>query len=105
MQVEAAIIKVSDNHIDAVSVIDTLSFTDYDCCNDFCKCFFDKQHKECTLMAHNGAGYANKLILQWCVKHGLNPGMLIRQGSRFTYMHFNKNNIIFIDTLHLPLKD
>jgi hypothetical protein len=39
-------------------------------------------------MAHNGAGYDNNLILQWCIKHGLNPDMIIRQGSRITYMHF-----------------
>jgi hypothetical protein len=51
-------------------------------------------------MAHNGAGYDNKFCLQWCIKHGLNPDMIIRQGSLITYMHFKKFNIRFIDTLH-----
>ena len=100
MHVEADIIKVSDNHIYEDSLIDTSSFTGYDCCNDFCKWLFGKQHKDCTIMAQTGAGYDNKFILQWCVKHGLNPGMSIRQGSRITYMQFNKFNIRFIDTLH-----
>ena len=54
-------------------------------------------------MAHTGAGYDKKLILQCCLKHGLNPDMIIRQGSRITYMHFKKNNIRLIDTLHFLL--
>ena len=52
-------------------------------------------------MAYNGAGYDNKMSLQWCVKHGLKPEEIIRQGSIITYMHFKKANIIFIDTLHV----
>ena len=51
-------------------------------------------------MAHNGAGYDNKIIVQWCIKHGLNPDMIIRQGSIITHMHFKTFNIIFIDILH-----
>ena len=51
-------------------------------------------------MAHNGAGYDNKFILKWCIEHGLNPSMIIRQGSRITYMHFKKFNIRFVDTLN-----
>jgi hypothetical protein len=88
MHVEDDIIKVSDNHIYEDSLINTAIFTGYDCCNDFCKWLFDKQSKDCTIMAHNGAGYDNKFILQWCMKHGRNPGMIIRQGSIITYMHF-----------------
>ena len=64
-----------------------------------------KQNKDCTIMAHNGAGYDTKFILQWCIKHGLNPDMIIKQCSRTTYMHFNKFNSIFIDTLHFSMKD
>ena len=63
---------------------DTISFTVYDCCNDLCKWLFDKQSKDCTIMAHNGAGYGDKCIRQWCIKHGLNPDMIIRQGSIIT---------------------
>jgi hypothetical protein len=100
MHVEADIVKVSDNHIYEDSLIDTIIFTGYACCNGFLKWLFDKQNKDCTSMAHNGAVYDNKFILQWCIKHGLDPDMIIRQGSRITYMHFKKLNIIFIDTLH-----
>jgi hypothetical protein len=87
MHVEADIIKVSYNHIYEDSLINTFSFTGYDCCNDSCKWLFSKDNKDSTIMAHNGAGYDNKFILQWCIKHGLNPDMIIRQGSRITYMH------------------
>jgi hypothetical protein len=89
MHVEADIIKVSYNHIYIYedSLINTFSFTGYDCCNDSCKWLFSKDNKDSTIMAHNGAGYDNKFILQWCIKHGLNPDMIIRQGSRITYMH------------------
>jgi hypothetical protein len=101
MHVEADILKVSYTHIYEDSLINAVSFTGYDCCNDFCKWLFDKQNKDSTIMAHNGAGYANNFILQWCIKHGLNPDMIIRQGSRITYMHLKtKINIRFIDTLH-----
>ena len=100
MHVEADIIKVSNNHIYEDSLIDKISFTGYDSCDNFCKWLFDKQNKDCTIMAHNGAGYDNKFILKWCIEHGLNPSMIIRQGSRITYMHFKKFNIRFVDTLN-----
>ena len=54
-------------------------------------------------MARNGAAYDNTLSLQWCAKHGLNPDMIITQGSIITYMHFkNKQiNTTVVDTLHV----
>ena len=89
MRVEADVIQNSDNHryiniyiyvyIREDLLLVTLSFTGYDCCTDFCKCLVYKQHTYCTIMTHNGAGYENTLILQWCIIHGLNPAMFIRQ--------------------------
>ena len=84
MHVEADIIGVSDTHIYEDSLIYTISFTGYSCCTDFCKWLVDKQDNDCTLMAHNGAGYDHKLFLQWCIKPGLNPDMILRQGSIIT---------------------
>ena len=54
-------------------------------------------------MARNGAAYDNKLSLQWCAKHGLNPDMIITQDSIITYMHFkNKQiNTTVVDTLYV----
>ena len=77
-----------------------LSFTGYDCCTEFCKRLFDKNTKISTIMAHNGAGYDNRCVVQWCIKHGLTPAMTIRQGSLSTAMHLKPCNIRFIDTLH-----
>ena len=56
-------------------------------------------------MAHNGAGYDHTIILQWCIKHGLSPIMIMRQGSVITYMHFKNKHVIGIDTLRVSLKD
>jgi hypothetical protein len=49
----------------------------------------------------------NKFILQYCLFKGMVPSSFIRQGSRITYMRFEKFNIRFIDSLHFflqPLK-
>ena len=61
-----------------------------------------------TVIAHNGAGYDNKFILQYCLFKGLTPSSFIRQGSRITYMTFKKYGIRFIDSYHFflqPLTD
>ena len=105
MHVEADITKVSDNHIYEDSLFDTISFTGYVCCNDFCTWLFDKQHKHCTLMAHNGAGYANIFTVQWCINHGIYPGMIIRQGSRITNMHFKKSTLDLLILYINPMQD
>ena len=88
LHVEAGIIQISDHHMHEDSLIYTISFTGYHCCNDFCKWLFDKQNQDCTIIARNGSPRDNPLILQWCVNHGLNPEMITRQGSIVTYMHF-----------------
>ena len=41
-------------------------------------------------MAHSGAGYADNLIVQWCLTHGLNPDMIIRQGSIITFLRLEQ---------------
>jgi hypothetical protein len=43
MHVEADIVKVSDNHIYEDSLIDTIIFTGYACCNDCFKWLFDNK--------------------------------------------------------------
>ena len=53
-----------------------------------------------TVIAHSGAGYDNKFILQYCLTKGIVPSAFIRQGSRITYMIFKRFRIRFIDSYH-----
>ena len=100
MHVEVDVLEVSDNNKYEDSLIENKSFTGYDSLGEFCEWLFTKNNLDSTVMAHNGAGYDNKFILQYCVNKGMNPEMVIRQGSRITYLHFKKFNIRFIDTIH-----
>ena len=79
----------------------------YDCSTKFCDWLFTPENRNSTVIAHNGAGYDNKFILQYCLNKGLVPSSFIRQGSRITYMNFNRFAIRFVDSLHFlsqPLK-
>ena len=101
MHIEVDIIRPSENHEYEDSLIEKLTFPGYNCIDDFCRWLFnDKTNMNATVMAHNGAGYDSKFIKKWCVDHGMPPNGLIEQGSRVTYMKFNKNRIRMIDTLH-----
>jgi hypothetical protein len=101
MHIEVDIIRPSENHEYEDSLIEKLSFPGYNCIDDFCRWLFnDKSNMNATVMAHNGAGYDSKFIKKWCVDHGMPPNGLIEQGSRVTYMEFNRNRIRMIDTLH-----
>ena len=51
---------------------------------------FTQENQNSTVIAHNGAGYDNKFILQYCLFKGLTPSSFIRQGSKITYMYFEK---------------
>ena len=62
----------------------------YDCDTKFCNWLFTANNRNSTVIAHNGAGYDNKFILQYCLFKGLTPSSFIRQGSRITYMRFEK---------------
>jgi succinate dehydrogenase/fumarate reductase flavoprotein subunit len=80
-----------------------LGFNGYNCTTEFCDWLFTEENSDATVIAHNGAGYDNKFILQFCLSRGLAPAAFIRQGSRITYMRFNKFNIRFIDSYHFLL--
>ena len=57
----------------------------YTCENKFCDWLFTDDNRNTTVIAHNGAGYDNKFILQYCLTKGIVPSAFIRQGSRITY--------------------
>jgi hypothetical protein len=80
----------------------------YGCATNFRDWLFTNENRNSTVIAHNGAGYDNKFILQCCcLDKGLVPSSFIRQGSRITYMNFNRFAIWFVDSLHSlsqPLK-
>jgi hypothetical protein len=79
-------------------LIDTVAFNGYSCIHEFCGWLFSEKNRHSTVIAHNGAGYDHKFILQWCLKNGLRPSSLIRQGNKITYMRFDAYDIRFIDS-------
>ena len=80
-------------------LIKTSNFSGYNCADEFCEWLFTEDNYNTTVIAHNGAGYDNKFILKWCItKKGLLPSSFIRQGSRITYMSFEKFRIRFVDS-------
>ena len=83
---------------------ESLGFSGYGCEAKFCDWLFTDSNEHSTVIAHNGAGYDNKFILQHCLMRGLTPDNFIRQGSRITYMRFKKYNIRFIDSVHFFLQ-
>jgi len=48
-------------------LIKSSNFYDYNCVDDFCEWLFTEENRNTTVMAHNGAGYDFKFILQWCI--------------------------------------
>ena len=81
-------------------LIDVGKFNGYDCTDEFCNFLFSGACNGYTVIAHNGAGYDNKFILQWCLSKGLKPDAYIRQGSKIAYMTFRKCRLRFIDSLN-----
>ena len=107
--VEIEILKIDDKltHDYDLCLKKSLNFNGYGCETKFCDWLFTKDNRDSTVIAHNGAGYDNKFILQYCLNKGLMPSSFIRQGSRITYMSFKSFHIRIIDSYHFflqPLK-
>jgi hypothetical protein len=103
--VEVAILEVHKTHSYEQSLEEWKTFEGYGCENKFCEWLFSDENNGATVMAHNGAGYDNKFILKWCLEHGMHkPEPYIRQGSRITYMYFDRFHLRFIDTYHFLLQ-
>ena len=95
-----------DRHtIKTESVItEKVEFLGYDCCERFCDYLFEPQNKNSTIIAHYGAGYDSKFILQWILKHNIKLSQYIRQGSKITLMRTAKHNLRFIDSYSFLLQ-
>jgi hypothetical protein len=50
--------------------VKSFGFNGYDCAKKFCDWLFTDENRDATVMAHNGAGYDNKFIFQYCVNTG-----------------------------------
>ena len=83
-----------ENHNYDDCLIESFGINGYDCSKKFCDWLFTDATRDSTVIAHNGAGYDNKLILQYCLGKGLLPSTFIRQGSKITYMNFSRFAII-----------
>ena len=107
--VEVDILKIDEQQTHGYNncLIDSFGINGYKCEEEFCDWLFTKENQNSTVIAHNGAGYDNKFILQYCLFKGLTPSSFIRQGSKITYMYFEKFQIRFIDSylfLSQPLR-
>jgi G:T-mismatch repair DNA endonuclease (very short patch repair protein) len=85
-------------------LIDRKSFPGYGCEDAFCDWLFTKENQNSTVIAHNGSGYDFKFILKWCISKGMTPDSYVRQGSRITYMRFNKFQLRFVDSYNFFLE-
>ena len=79
-------------------------FEGYGCENKFCEWLFTSDNYGSTVFAHNGGGYDNKFVLQWCLSKGMKPDSYIRSGSHIMYMAFRKFKIRFVDTYYFFLR-
>ena len=85
--VEIYVLQVDDGktHDYNNCLIKSFNFNGYNCDNEFCDWLFTEENSNSTVIAHNGAGYDNKFILQYCLRKGIIPSPFLRQGSRITY--------------------
>jgi len=70
--------------------------------DEFCKWVFREEHKDYTLLAHNGKGYDFQFILKWIIQNIISsdPPQLIKAGSKIMCMMVPKFNIRFIDSMN-----
>jgi predicted alpha/beta-fold hydrolase len=66
------------------SLVASLKFEGYNCCDEFCNWLFSKQNANSIIIAHNGSGYDYKFVLKWCISKSLRPDTYICQGSHIT---------------------
>ena len=85
--VEVDVLKIDEEltHSYDNCLIKKFGINGYNCENKFCDWLFTDDNRNTTVIAHNGAGYDNKFILQYCLTKGIVPSAFIRQGSRITY--------------------
>ena len=62
------ILKIDDEqtHNYENCLIESFGINGYDCEKKFCDLLFTEENQGATVIAHNGAGYDNKFILQYC---------------------------------------
>ena len=104
--VEVDVLQIDENltHEYDKCLIQSVSFPGYGCEDAFCDWLFTKENQNSTVIAHNGSGYDFKFILKWCISKGMTPDSYVRQGSRITYMRFNKFHLRFVDSYNFFLE-
>ena len=70
-----------------------------DVTEEFGKWLIDRQHADCTVIAHNAKAYDNYFILKYLIDHNIKP-TLILDGTKVMYMHVGGKgiNIRFLDS-------
>ena len=90
MRIEATKLKVRGGGSYEESFVASFRFDGYECVDKCCDFLFrDKTNRNSTIIAHSGATYDDKCIVNWAIKHGTYPRTYIRQGSRLTYKSYN----------------
>ena len=85
--VEVDVLQIDENlsHNYQDCLTNSFGIPGYNCEDKFCDWLFTDENINSTVIAHNGSGYDNKFILQYCLNKGIIPSSFIRQGSRITY--------------------
>ena len=72
--------------------------------NDFGKWLVSERHRDVTAIAHNGRAYDAYFIYNYLISNGVMPEPVIFSGSKIMYMHIQKINMRFLDSLNfLPM--
>ena len=72
--------------------------------DDFSRWLFSKQHRDCTVLAHNGKAYDTYFLLRYVVNNAMTPS-LIYNGSKIMSMEIKALNIRVLDSLNfLPMR-
>lgn len=79
-------------------------FRGEDVTHDFGRWLVDRQHRNCTVIAHNARGYDNYFILDYLLQNNISPAVIFN-GTKAVYMRVGKGlNIRFLDSLmFLPM--
>ena len=79
-------------------------FKGKECKNNFCKWLISDQHKNFTVIAHNGKAYDLHFIFAYCIRNVLSPTVILN-GTKILYMAIKKRlNLRFLDSVNfLPM--
>jgi hypothetical protein len=71
--------------------------------DEFCQWLFTAEHRNKTVIAHNGRGFDFILVLRWMYEHNQTPSVVFA-GGKIMMMSNKRHNIRFVDSLNFMTK-